>query len=143
MKAQNLELKKYILQFGLLLAGTYVIFELMLFSLEMHSQDIIIINTIRRFITFIVVAFALYHYREDNKGELSVALAVQLGLGMITINTVFRVAYFLVLTNFLDPELKEIPESLISIGILGVASLLSGFLVVVFTSLVFSKSRTE
>ena len=60
MENQNLELKKYILQYGALLGGISVVFGLMLFSLEMHYQNETSTTLVSIAITIGVIAFAQY-----------------------------------------------------------------------------------
>ena len=107
MENQNLELKKYILQYGALLGGISVVFGLMLFSLEMHYQNETSTTIVSIAITIGVIAFAQYSYRKDNEGFMSLSQGIKMGLGMAAISGLINVAYFLVLSNVLDPEMMN------------------------------------
>jgi Zn-dependent alcohol dehydrogenase len=107
MENQNLELKKYILQYGALLGGISVVFGLMLFSLEMHYQNETSTTLVSIAITIGVIAFAQYSYRKDNEGFMSFSQGIKMGLGMAAISGLINVAYFLVLSNVLDPEMMN------------------------------------
>ncbi|MDB9835679.1 DUF4199 domain-containing protein [Flavobacteriaceae bacterium] len=107
MEDQNLELKKYILQYGTLLGGISVVFGLMLFSLNMHYQNETSTTIVSIAITIGVIAFAQYSYRKDNEGFLSLSQGIKMGLGMAAISGLINVAYFLVLSNVLDPEMMN------------------------------------
>ena len=107
MENQNLELKKYILQYGALLGGISVVFGLMLFSLEMHYQNETSTTLVSIAITIGVIAFAQYSYRKDNEGFMSLSQGIKMGLGMAAISGLINVAYFLVLSNVLDPEMMN------------------------------------
>ena len=107
MENQNLELKKYILQNGALLGGISVVFGLMLFSLEMHYQNETSTTLVSIAITIGVIAFAQYSYRKDNEGFMSLSQGIKMGLGMAAISGLINVAYFLVLSNVLDPEMMN------------------------------------
>ena len=107
MENQNLELKKYILQYGALLGGIPVVFGLMLFSLEMHYQNETSTTIVSIAITIGVIAFAQYSYRKDNEGFMSLSQGIKMGLGMAAISGLINVAYFLVLSNVLDPEMMN------------------------------------
>ncbi|PTL98562.1 MAG: hypothetical protein DA394_08870 [Candidatus Arcticimaribacter sp.] len=63
MEDQNLELKKYILQYGALLGGISVVFGLMLFSLDMHYQNETSTTIVSIAITIGVITFAQYSYQ--------------------------------------------------------------------------------
>ena len=107
MENQNIELKKYILQYGALLGGISVVFGLMLFSLEMHYQNETSTTLVSIAITIGVIAFAQYSYRKDNEGFMSLSQGIKMGLGMAAISGLINVAYFLVLSNVLDPEMMN------------------------------------
>ena len=105
MEDQNLELKKYILQYGALLGGISVVFGLMLFSLDMHYQNETSTTIVSLVLTLGVIFFAQYSYRKDNEGCMSLSQGIKMGLGMTAISGLINVAYFLVLSNVLDPEM--------------------------------------
>ena len=107
MEDQNLEMKKYILQYGALLGGIYVVFGLMLFSLDMHYQNDKSATIVSILITIGVIAFAQYSYRKDNEGFLSLSQGIKMGLGMAAISGLVNIVYFLVLSNVLDPEMMN------------------------------------
>ena len=94
MEDQNLELKKYILQYGALLGGISVVFGLMLFSLDMHYQNETSATIVSIAITIGVIGFAQYSYRKDNEGYLSLSQGIKMGLGMAAISGLINVAYF-------------------------------------------------
>tara|TARA_B100000767_G_C19539449_1_gene440106 strand:- start:157 stop:681 length:525 start_codon:yes stop_codon:yes gene_type:complete len=107
MEDQNLEMKKYILQYGALLGGISVVFGLMLFSLDMHYQNDKSATIVSILITIGVIAFAQYSYRKDNEGFLSLSQGIKMGLGMAAISGLVNIVYFLVLSNVLDPEMMN------------------------------------
>jgi len=107
MEDQNLEMKKYILQYGALLGGITVVFGLMLFSLDMHYQNDKSATIVSILITIGVIAFAQYSYRKDNEGFLSLSQGIKMGLGMAAISGLVNIVYFLVLSNVLDPEMMN------------------------------------
>ncbi len=71
MKDQNLELKKYISQYGALLGGISVVFGLMLFSMDMHYQNETSTTIVSLVLTLGVIVFAQYSYRKDNEDFMS------------------------------------------------------------------------
>ena len=107
MEDQNLELKKYISQYGALLGGISVVFGLMLFSMDMHYQNETSTTIVSLVLTLGVIVFAQYSYRKDNEDYMSLSQGVKMGLGMGAIRGLINVAYFLVLSNVLDPEMMN------------------------------------
>jgi len=89
------------------LGGISVVFGLMLFSLEMHYQNETSTTLVSIAITIGVIAFAQYSYRKDNEGFMSLSQGIKMGLGMAAISGLINVAYFLVLSNVLDPEMMN------------------------------------
>ncbi|MDB4015140.1 DUF4199 domain-containing protein [Flavobacteriaceae bacterium] len=107
MEDQNLELKKYISQYGALLGGISVVFGLMLFSMDMHYQNETSTTIVSLVLTLGVIVFAQYSYRKDNEDYMSLSQGVKMGLGIGAISGLINVAYFLVLSNVLDPEMMN------------------------------------
>lgn len=107
MEDQNLELKKYISQYGALLGGISVVFGLMLFSMDMHYQNETSTTIVSLVLTLGVIVFAQYSYRKDNEDFMSLSQGIKIGLGMGAVSGLINVAYFLVLSNVLDPEMMN------------------------------------
>lgn len=107
MKDQNLELKKYISQYGALLGGISVVFGLMLFSMDMHYQNETSTTIVSLVLTLGVIVFAQYSYRKDNEDFMSLSQGIKMGLGIGAVSGLINVAYFLVLSNVLDPEMMS------------------------------------
>ena len=107
MEDQNLELKKYISQYGALLGGISVVFGLMLFSMDMHYQNETSTTIVSLVLTLGVIVFAQYSYRKDNEDFMSLSQGIKMGLGMGAVSGLINVAYFLVLSNVLDPEMMS------------------------------------
>ncbi|MDG1385610.1 MAG: DUF4199 domain-containing protein [Flavobacteriaceae bacterium] len=107
MEDQNLELKKYISQYGALLGGISVVFGLMLFSMDMHYQNETSTTIVSLVLALGVIVFAQYSYRKDNEDFMSLSQAIKMGLGMGAVSGLINVAYFLVLSNVLDPEMMN------------------------------------
>ena len=107
MEDQNLELKKYISQYGALLGGISVVFGLMLFSMDMHYQNETSTTIVSLVLTLGVIVFAQYSYRKDNEDFMSLSQGIKMGLGIGAVSGLINVAYFLVLSNILDLEMMN------------------------------------
>jgi hypothetical protein len=104
MEDQNLELKKYILQYGALLGSISVVFGLMLFSMDMHYQNETSTTVVSLVLTMGVIAFAQYSYRKDNEDFMSFSRALKLGVGIGLISAIIYSLFFIVLALVLDPN---------------------------------------
>jgi hypothetical protein len=107
MEDQNLKVKNYILQYGALLGGISVLFGLMLFSMDMHYQNETSTTVVSLVLTLGVIVFAQYSYRKDNEDFMSLSQGIKMGLGIGAVSGLINVAYFLVLSNVLDPEMMN------------------------------------
>ncbi len=107
MENQDLPIKKYAQQYGVILAGISVAFGLMLFFLDMHWKRETSINIVNLVISLSVIGFAQYTYRKDNGGFMSLGQGIKIGLGTTAISAIIGVVYFLLLSNVLDPEMMS------------------------------------
>ena len=107
MEDQYLELKKYISQYGALLGCISVVFGLMLFSMDMHYQNETSTTIVSLVLTLGIIVFAQYSYRKDNEDFMSLSQGIKMGLGIGAVSGLINVAYFLVLSNVLDPEMMS------------------------------------
>ena len=74
-------LKSHILQYGILLGGISVVFNLMLFFLDMHYTQEPAVQWVNWGITISVIVLGIYNFRSSNEGFLSLGEALKLGLG--------------------------------------------------------------
>ena len=100
-------LKTHILQYGILLGIVSVVFNLMLYFLDMHYTQESAAQWVNWFITISVTVLGIYNFRSSNEGFLSLGEALKLGLGIGVIAALIAIAYTFVLLNFLDPETIE------------------------------------
>lgn len=104
MKNQQISLKSTMMTFGLILGVVSVVFQLMLFFLEMHYQQTTAAGIVSIIIMIGVLVYAFIHYKKQNEGFLSLSEALKIGLGISLISALFGVIYSLILTNVLDPN---------------------------------------
>ena len=97
-------LKSHILQYGILLGGLSVVFNLMLFFLDMHYTQEPAVQWVNWGITISVIVLGIYNFRSSNEGFLSLGEALKLGLGVSLIAALIAIVYTFVLLNFLDPD---------------------------------------
>ena len=107
MENQASTLKSHILQYGILLGAISVVFNLMLYFLDMHYTQESAVQWVNWFITISVTVLGIYNFRSSNEGFLALGDALKLGLGIGVIAAFFAIAYTFVLLNYLDPDTIE------------------------------------
>ena len=101
------KLKSHILQYGILLGVISVIFNLMLYFLDMHYTQESAAQWVNWFITISVTVLGIYNFRSSNEGFLGLGDTLKLGLGIGVIAALIAIAYTFVLLKYLDPDTIE------------------------------------
>ena len=107
MENASSNLKSHILQYGIVLGGISVVFNLMLFYLDMHYTQEPSVQWINYFISISVTVLAIYNLRASNQGFMSLSEALKLGMGVAVISGLIAIVYTYILINFLDPDTIE------------------------------------
>ena len=107
MEKASSNLKSHILQYGIVLGGISVVFNLMLFYLDMHYTQEPSVQWINYFISISVTVLAIYNLRASNQGFMSLSEALKLGMGVAVISGLIAIVYTYILINFLDPDTIE------------------------------------
>ena len=107
MEENKVNLRQYILNYGLLLGIVSIIFSLMLFFLDMHYQS----SPFQQIVSFIILSASIIisfiAYKKDNEGFINLSECFKMGLGISLLGGVIGFLYFLIVINFLDPEVLE------------------------------------
>ncbi len=104
MENQQASLKSTMITYGLILGGVSVIFQLMLFLLDMHYQQPPAVGIVSIVIMIGVLVYAFIQYKKQNEGFISLAEAIKIGLGISLISAIVGIVYSLILTEVLDPS---------------------------------------
>lgn len=104
MEATAPKTGKYVLNYGLILGALGVVFGVMLYILDAHTSREPSTMVISLLMTIGVIFWAVYEYRKDNNGLLSIGQALKLGAGIGLIAAILGILWQLVLVEFLDPE---------------------------------------
>lgn len=99
---------KLALKYGLIIGAIGVVFNLMLYSQDLHYQiDLqrLLINLIMG-ILFVVVAsiFAMKEFKKSNNGLMSLGEGLKIGVGLSLISGVIGIIFNLILTEVIDPD---------------------------------------
>ena len=107
MEENKVDLRQYILNYGLLLGIVSVIFNLMLFFLDMHYQN----DPFQQVVSFIILSASIIipfiAYKKDNEAFINLSECFKMGLGISLLGGLIGFLYFLLVINFLDPEVLE------------------------------------
>ena len=100
-------LKSTIIQYGLIYGGLAVVFNIMLFIMDMHYQG----GSLQQWTALIImvgsITFAQIAYRKLNDGYLNLSEAIKVGLGVTLIGILIAVVYGWFQAIVLDPNQIE------------------------------------
>jgi len=100
-------LKSTIIQYGLIYGGLAVVFNIMLFIMDMHYQG----GSLQQWTGLIImvgsITFAQIAYRKLNDGYLNLSEAIKVGLGVSLIGILIAVIYGWLQATILDPNQIE------------------------------------
>lgn len=107
MENQKITTGKTALNFGLILGGISVVYGLMLFALDMHYQNETITSLIGYVFLIGVILWAIIHFKKSNDGYIGLSEALKTGVGTALISALVVCVYFILLTQFMDPEFMD------------------------------------
>jgi len=100
-------LKSTIIQYGLIYGGLAVVFNIMLFIMDMHYQG----GSLQQWTGLIImvgsITFAQIAYRKINDGYLNLSEAIKVGLGVTLIGILIALVYGWFQAIVLDPNQIE------------------------------------
>jgi len=107
MNPKNPFLKSIIITYGLLLGGISVVFQLMLFFLDMHYKNDTTAGIVSLVIMIGIMLYAFLQYRKSNEGFLSLGEALKMGIGIALVSALIGIVYTQILINVLDPDTMQ------------------------------------
>ncbi|WP_306013188.1 MULTISPECIES: DUF4199 domain-containing protein [unclassified Allomuricauda] len=111
MEEQQAKTGKFALKYGVILGVIGIVFNLMLYSQDMHYQIDLkrIIFTLILGILFVVVGsiFAIKEFKKKNNGYASLAEGLKIGVGLALISGIIGIIFSFVLTKVIDPQMEQ------------------------------------
>ena len=111
MEEQQPKTGKFALKYGIIIGVIGIVFNLMLYSQDMHYQIDLkrLIFTLVLGVIFIVVGsiFAIREFKKSNNGFISIAEGLKIGVGMALISGIIGIIFSFVLTKVIDPEMEQ------------------------------------
>ncbi len=96
--------KSTIINFGLILGAISVIFQLMLYFLDMHYKNDSTAGIVSLIIMVGVLLYSFIQFKKSNKGFISLSEALKIGLGVSLVSALVGIIYTQILLNILDPD---------------------------------------
>ena len=100
-------IKSTVITYGIILGSISVVFQLMLFFLDMHYKNDSTAGIVSLIIMISVLLYSFISYKKINLGYLSLSEAIKIGLGVSLISALITIIYTQILINFLDPETMQ------------------------------------
>ena len=104
MNDQNSSIKSIIINYGIILGSISILFQLMLFFLDMHYKNDSTAGIVSLIIMIVVLLYSFISYKKINGGYLLLSEALKIGLGVSLVSALISIIYTQILINFLDPE---------------------------------------
>ena len=101
---EEINTKKYIIEFGSWTGITLVSFAIMLFFLEAHYENSTSTQIINALIQFSGITIACLAFKKANSNKISWGETRKIGTGISLIIAIISIFYTLILTNFIEPD---------------------------------------
>ena len=101
---EEINTKKYIIEFGVWTGITLVSFAIMLFFLEAHYENSTSTQIINALIQFSGITIACLAFKKANLNKISWGETRKIGTGISLIIAIISIFYTLILTNFIEPD---------------------------------------
>ena len=98
---------KYALQYGLLLGGISVVLGIILYSMDLHYQGGLSILGVSLVIMLGCIIVGLLQFKKANNGYMSFGQGMKIGIGICLIGGIISMAYQLLLSHVIDPEMMS------------------------------------
>ena len=100
-------IKSTVINYGIILGSISVVFQLMLFFLDMHYKNDSTAGIVSLIIMISVLIYSFISYKNINGGYISLSEALKIGLGVSLVSALITIVYTQILVNFLDPETMQ------------------------------------
>ncbi len=97
-------IKSTIISFGLLLGAISVIFQLMLYFLDMHYKNDSTAGIFSLIIMIGIISYSFIQFKKSNEGFISLSDSLKIGMGSSLVSAIVGIIYTQILINFIDPE---------------------------------------
>ena len=100
-------IKSTIITYGIILGSISVVFQLMLFFLDMHYKNDSTAGIVSLIIMIGVLLYSFISHKKINGGYILLSEALKIGLGVSLVSALIAIIYTQILINFLDPKTMQ------------------------------------
>ncbi|PCJ93395.1 MAG: DUF4199 domain-containing protein [Flavobacteriaceae bacterium] len=104
MEEIQIKPKKIILTYGTLLGIILIVFSLMLFSMDMQYERGFAVQGVQFLFIIAAAVIGVVQFKKVNEGFLKLSEALKIGAGVALIGGIIGTLYFLVFSNFIEPD---------------------------------------
>ncbi|TRZ43681.1 DUF4199 domain-containing protein [Robertkochia solimangrovi] len=98
---------KYALKFGIILAVAGIAFSLLLHFNDLQYSQSWANSLVSTLMLIIILVLAIYQFKKDNGGYLSLSQALKVGIGAAMIAGIISVIYLMLYVNVIEPEFMD------------------------------------
>ena len=98
------KLGTYSYRFGLIAAGTSIVFSLMLYFMDMTYNQPPIIQAFNVLIPTTLAVLAIVNFKKDNQGLLSLKQSIKMGVGVFLVTGIIGLFYFAIFITVIEPD---------------------------------------
>jgi len=95
---------KFAWTYGLLLGLVSVIFNVMLYSMDLHYEQGWGVRGVGLVLMLAAIVLGIMQYKKANSGYLKIVDGVKLGAGIGLVSAILGLIYYALLTNVLEPD---------------------------------------
>ncbi len=100
-------IKSTVITYGIILGSISVVFQLMLFFLDMHYKNDSTAGIVSLIIMIGVLLYSFISHKKINGGYILLSEALKIGLGVSLVSALITIIYTQILINLLDPETMQ------------------------------------
>lgn len=104
MENQQATAKKFVLNYGVLLGITSVIFGVVMYVTNVHLDPPMVYSIIGFLILIVVISLGIKAFKTENGGFLSLGEALKVGIGVAVIGGIIAAIWSFVLMNYIEPD---------------------------------------
>ena len=104
---EQISIKQYMINYGLITSSVLVSFSLMLFFLEAHYEQDSVVQITNMVITFAGITLGCLAYKKANDNKIQAVTVRKMGTGISLVIALVSIFYTLFLTNVMEPGFMD------------------------------------
>lgn len=104
MENQKNQTQQIILNYGLILGFLSIVISISNYAMGKHLEPHWSSNLISFLVSFGVIGYAIYLFKQANNGFLSIGQGLKVGVGIALISGIISVGYTIIFVTYIEPE---------------------------------------